>query len=98
MKQKRDENGKFVKMYPSREEYELKIAKLEERIDSLEHSAVQTNNELAFWKQEYNRVKALHRGQETFLKQVLAMRNWLYKRCGIITKIRYNKAKANGEL
>ena len=27
MKQKRDENGKFVKMYPSREEYESKIAK-----------------------------------------------------------------------
>ena len=35
MKQKRDENGKFVKMYPSREEYESKIAKLEKEIDML---------------------------------------------------------------
>jgi hypothetical protein len=29
MKQKRDAQGRFVKMYPTREEYEAKIAELE---------------------------------------------------------------------
>ena len=29
MKQKRDAQGRFVKVYPTREEYEAKIAKLE---------------------------------------------------------------------
>ena len=98
MKQKRDENGKFVKMYLTRDEYDAKVAELEKTIDSLAKAGQEAKNEAAFWKQEYETKGRLYREQEIQFKKIAAMRNWLYDHAGCITKMRYNKAKQDGEL
>ena len=98
MKQKRDENGKFVKMYPTRKEYDAKVAELERTADSLAKACQEAKNEAAFWKQEYELENRLYREQEIQFKKIAAMRNWLYEHAGWLTKLRYHKAKENGEL
>lgn len=98
MKQKRDENGKFVKMYPTREEYESKIAKLEETINKLAHDAQESKNEAAFWKQEYTaKQRELKELQEMLCTSELH-RFWFLKHCGFILRWRYDKAVNKGEL
>lgn len=98
MKQKRDENGKFVKMYKTREEYDALIAELEKARDILAATGQEAKNEAAFWKQEYETKDRLYREQEIQFKKIAAMRNWLYEHSGWLTKLRYHKAKENGEL
>lgn len=57
MKQKRDAQGRFVKMYPTREEYEAKIAKLEEKIESIAFRASMANNNASLWENNYHTEK-----------------------------------------
>ena len=98
MKRKRDENGRFVKMYLTREEYDAKITELEKTVDSLAKECQEAKNEVAFWKQEYETKDRLYKEQERHFKKIAAMRNWLYERAGWLTKLRYHKAQDNGEL
>lgn len=92
MKQKRDENGKFVKMYPSREEYESKIAKLEETVDGLAHQCQEAKNEAAFLKQEYSEMKRVHDEMEDKVTSLEIVKFWFLKHCGPILRWRFYKA------
>lgn len=98
MKQKRDENGKFVKMYPTREEYEAKIAKLEETINKLEHHAQESKNEAAFWRQEYGGIKRWNDELEDKVTSLEIVKFWFLKNCGPILRWRYYKAVENGQI
>jgi hypothetical protein len=98
MKQKRDANGKFVKMYPSREEYEAKIAKLEEKVDKLALEGQEAKNEASFWRQEYNAKQYELKEQQQMLCTSELHRFWLIKHCGFILRWRYDKAVEKGEL
>ena len=57
MKQKRDAQGRFVKMHLTREEYEAKIAELEEKIESIAFRASIANNNASLWKNNYHTEK-----------------------------------------
>lgn len=92
MKQKRDENGKFVKMYPSREEYEAKIAKLEKDIDTLASKGQEAKNEAAFWKQEYGVIKKAYEESDGKVIDLEVVKAWFLKNCGPILRWRYYKA------
>lgn len=98
MKQKRDENGKFVKMYPSREEYESKIAKLEKEIDMLATKGQESKNEAAFWRQEYTAKQNELKEQQEKLCTSELHRFWFLKHCGFFLRRKYYKAVNNGEL
>lgn len=98
MKQKRDENGKFVKMYPSREEYESKIAKLEKEIDMLATKGQESKNEAAFWRQEYTAKQNELKEQQEMLCTSELHRFWFLKHCGFLLRWRYDKAVEKGEL
>ena len=98
MKQKRDLNGKFVKMYPSREEYEAKIALLAAELDDREQSLVKVDNELKFWKQEYNAKQNELKEKQDMLCNSELHRFWFLKHCGFILRWRYYRAVDSGEL
>ena len=98
MKQKRDENGKFVKMYPTREEYEAKIAKLEETVDGLAHQCQEAKNDAAFWKQEYVEIKRVHDEMEDKVTNLEIVKFWFLKHCGPILRWRFYKAVEGEEL
>jgi hypothetical protein len=97
MKQKKDAKGRFVKMYITREEYEAKIAKLQETIDSLAIAGQQAKNDAAYWKQEYICVKQTLREQEEMTERAVKMRNWLYSHGSIILRWRYRCARRAGK-
>lgn len=97
MEQKRDENGRFVKMYLTREEYDAKVAELQKTIDTLAQKAQEAKNEAAYWKQEYTCVKRMLREQEVMTGRAVKMRNWLYSHGGIILRLRYNCARREGK-
>lgn len=92
MKRKRDANGKFVKMYPTREEYESKIAKLEETINKLAHDAQESKNEASFWRQEYGGMKRVHDELEDKVTSLEIVKFWFLKHCGPILRWRFYKA------
>ena len=98
MKQKRDANGKFVKMYPTREEYESKIAKLEKDIDMLATKWQEAKNEAAFWEQEYNTKQNELKEQQEMLCASELHRLWFLKHCGFFLRRKYYKAVNNEEL
>lgn len=98
MKQKRDENGKFVKMYPSREEYESKIAKLEKDIDMLATKAQESKNEAAFWRQEYGIMKKAYEEADNKVLDLEIVKAWFLKHCGPILRWRFYKAVEEEEL
>lgn len=98
MKQKRDEHGKFVKMYPSREEYESKIAELQKSVDRLACQVQESKNESAFWKQEYNTKQNELKEQQEMLCTSELHRFWFLKHCGFILRWRYYNAVNKGEL
>lgn len=98
MKQKRDKNGKFVKMYPTREEYIAKIAMLEDTVDSLAHQCQEAKNDAAFWRQEYNAKQNELKEQQEMLCTSELHRFWFLKHCGFILRWRYYKAVDSGEL
>lgn len=98
MKQKRDENGKFVKMYPTREEYEAKIALLAAELDDREQSLVKVDNELKFWKQEYSVMKKVHDELEDKVTSLEIVKFWFLKHCGPILRWRFYKAVEEEEL
>jgi hypothetical protein len=98
MKQKRDANGKFVKMYLTREEYDVKIADMQETIDSIAHQAQEAKNESAFWRQEYDSLSLKNKGLEASLKKITSMRNWLYENAGFFLKSRYIKEVEKGTI
>ena len=88
MKQKRDKNGKFVKMYPTREEYIAKIAMLEDTVDSLAHQCQEAQNDAAFWRQEYNAKQNELKEQQEMLCTSELHRFWFLKHCGFILRWR----------
>jgi hypothetical protein len=92
MKQKRDANGKFVKMYLSREEYVAKIAELEKTVDNLASQAQEAKNEAAFWKQEYGVMKKAYEESDDKVLDLEIVKAWFLKNCGPILRWRYYKA------
>jgi hypothetical protein len=92
MKQKRDANGKFVKMYPTREEYEAKIAELEKTLDKMATESQNTKNEAAFWKQEYSAMKKSYEEADDKALDLEIVKAWFLKNCGPILRWRYYKA------
>ena len=98
MKRKRDENGKFVKMYPTREEYEAKIVKLEKDIDVLAIKGQEAKNEAAFWRQEYNAKQNELKEQQEMLCASETHRFWFLEHCGFFLRRKYYNAVNNGEL
>lgn len=98
MKQKRDANGKFVKMYPSREEYEAKIAELDSTINKLAHEAQEAKNDASFWRQEYGGMKRVHDELEDKVTSLEIVKFWFLKHCGFLLRWRYYKAVNKGEL
>jgi hypothetical protein len=89
MKQRRDANGKFVKMYPTREEYEAKIAKLSEECESWFRQAQKESKWCGEWKKSYeSEVEKVHRLEHLvciFSKSML----WLYDRVPFWTKKKF---------
>jgi hypothetical protein len=98
MKQKRDENGKFVKMYPTREEYVAKIAELEKSVDNLASQAQEAKNEAAFWKQEYGVMKKAYEEADDKVLDLEIVKAWFLKSCGPILRWRFYKAVEEEEL
>lgn len=98
MKQKRDKNGKFVKMYPTREEYIAKIAMLEDTVDSLAHQCQEAKNECAFWMQEHAVVAEQNRKLNKDLVRQHNIRGWFLNHAGPILRWRYFRAVNNKEL
>lgn len=98
MKQKRDANGKFVKMYPTREEYEAKIATLEKAFNKLSHEGQEAKNEAAFWKQEYTAKQNELQEVQEMLTTSETQRFWFLKHCGFFLRKKYYKAVNGGEL
>jgi chromosome segregation ATPase len=92
MKQKRDANGKFVKMYPTREEYEAKVKTLRAELDDREKSLVIADNELKFWKQEFGELKRTNERLQESVTSLEVVKYWFLKHCGPILRWRYNKA------
>jgi hypothetical protein len=86
MKQKRDAQGRFVKMYPTREEYEAKIAKLSEECDSWFKQAQKESRWSAAWKRSYE--SEVEKGHQ--LKDIgdilIQSMIWLYDRAPFWTK------------
>jgi hypothetical protein len=85
-------------MYPTREEYEAKIAKLEETVDGLAHQCQEAKNESAFWKQEYSEMKRVHDEMEDKVTSLEIVKFWFLKHCGPILRWRYYKAVDNEEI
>lgn len=92
MKQKRDANGKFVKMYLTREEYEAKIAELDSSINKLAHEAQEAKNEASFWRQEYSVMKKSYEEADDKAFDLEIVKAWFLKNCGPILRWRYYKA------
>lgn len=92
MKQKRDANGKFVKMYPTREEYEARILYLEKTVDRLACQVQEAKNESAFWKQEYGVMKKSYEEADDKALDLEIVKAWFLKNCGPILRWRYYKA------
>lgn len=89
MKQRRDANGKFVKMYPTREEYEAKIAKLETECSRWMSIANEESKWCVKWKKSYE--FEVERGHE--LKDIgdvlIQSMLWLYDRVPFWTKKKF---------
>jgi chromosome segregation ATPase len=98
MKQKRDENGKFVKMYPSREEYEAKIKTLRAELEDREKSLEKVNNELKFWKQEFGELKRTNEKLQESVTSLEVVKYWFLKHCGFFLRKKYYRAVEKDEL
>lgn len=92
MKQERDANGKFVKMYPTREEYEARIIYLEKTVDRLSCQVQEAKNESALWKQEYGVMKKSYEEADDKALDLEIVKAWFLKNCGPILRWRYYKA------
>lgn len=98
MKQKRDANGKFVKMYLTREEYEKKVVELENRVNTLAREAQDSKNESSFWKQEYGQLKHQNEELQEMVTSLEIVKYWFLKHCGPILRCRFYKAEKKGEV
>lgn len=98
MEQKRDANGKFVKMYPSREEYEAKIKALRAELEDREKSLARADNELKFWKQEFGELKRTNERLQESVTNLEVIKYWFLKHCGFFLRKKYYRAVENGEL
>jgi hypothetical protein len=92
MKQKRDANGKFVKMYLTREEYDAKVAELEKDVNRLALVAQDAKNQTSFWRQEYNEIKRISEEQRMEITDLQLVKFWFLKHCGPILRWRFYKA------
>ena len=69
-------NGNAPDLAKECEEYEAKIAKLEETVDSLAHQCQEAKNDAAFWRQEYNaKQNELKEQQEKLNKHITDAQN-----------------------
>lgn len=86
MKQKRDTQGRFVKMYPTREEYEAKIAELETECNRWFSQAHEESKWCAAWKKSYkSSVEKEHQLKDIGDVLIQSM-IWLYDRVPFWTK------------
>lgn len=86
MKQKRDAQGRFVKMYLTRQEYEARIAQLSEEREAMFRRACEESNWCATWKKSYeSSVEKEHQLKDIGDILIQSM-IWLYDRVPFWTK------------
>ena len=98
MKRKRDANGKFVKMYPTREEYEAKIVAYELKIKFLEGVLSNVAWKAGYWKKEYLSYVEQYKGLSAYSNKQGRCIEWLVKRMGPFLRWRYFRALDKGLL